>query len=135
MNTTYCKNMVAGHVFGVGSQPQFPTEYYIGLSSTEPSEDGANVTEPSSSGSGYTRVKLDSLSGPNNGVVQNTNDVSFPKATSDWFPAGTPATHYVVFDALDGGNLIVYGALKKPRTIESDTYLSFPSGEFTVSVV
>lgn len=135
MNTTYFKNMIAGRIFNIGSQPEFPTEYYIGLSSSEPNEAGANVTEPSGSGTGYTRVKLDPLTGPENGVVQNEHDVSFPKADSDWFPPGTPATHYVVFDSISGGNLIVYGTLKKPRTIESDTYISFPTGEFSISVV
>lgn len=135
MTTTYFRNIIAGNVFNVGSQPEFPAEYYIGLSSTEPNESGLNSTEPDTSGTGYTRVKLDHLSNPENGVIKNQSDISFVKAETDWFPSGSPATHYVIFDALSNGNLVIYGELKKPRTIESDTYISFPAGELTISVV
>ena len=61
--------------------------------------------------------------------------INFQKAESDWFPAGTPATHYVIFDSATEGNLLIYGELSKPRTIESDTYLSFPAGELDITVV
>lgn len=135
MNTTYFRNSIAGNVFGVGEQPAFPAKYYLGLSSTEPNESGANVKEPETSGTGYTRVALESLSAPENGMVKNTSDITFPRAVTDWFPAGTPATHYVIYDAATGGNLAIYGALGKPRTVESDTYLSFPTGELVITVV
>ena len=50
MNTTYFLNLVSGNVYGTKKTPAIPDEYYIGLSSTAPSTDGLNVTEPASGG-------------------------------------------------------------------------------------
>ena len=41
MNTTYFLNCVAGNVFGSKADPAIPQHYYVGLSTTEPSIDGA----------------------------------------------------------------------------------------------
>ena len=46
MNTTYFLNCVAGNVFGSKADPAIPQHYYVGLSTTEPSIDGSNVSEP-----------------------------------------------------------------------------------------
>ena len=69
MNTTYFLNLVAGNVFGTKTSPAIPTTYYLGLSSTAPTSSGTNVTEPSSAGSAYARVKLENLSEPTGGVI------------------------------------------------------------------
>lgn len=135
MTTTYFRNMIAGNVFKVGSQPAFPQSYYIGLSSTTPTEAGGNVKEPSTSGTGYARVKISSLTSPSNGLVKNQSEIAFNKAEANWFPASSPATHYVIFDAKTSGHLMIYGELGKSRIIESDTYLSFPAGELTIKIV
>ena len=134
MITTYFKDLVAGNVFGVGSKPAFPKPYYIGLSSSAPSEDGSNVTEPSSEGTGYARVAITQLGAPVNGVVKNESEVTFPKALQSWFGSSTPATHYVIFDQQTGGNLLICDAMETPRVIEADTYLSFPIGELSITV-
>ena len=54
MNTTYFLNLVSGNVYGTKKTPAVPETYYIGLSSTAPSDDGTNVTEPATGG--YQRV-------------------------------------------------------------------------------
>lgn len=119
MITTYFLNCVMGNVFGTQSEPSLPTAYYIGLSSTEPTADGAGVTEPS--GGGYMRVQLNSLSVPDAGVIENTADVEFAESTEDW---GT-MTHYVVYDAPEGGNLLLFNALEKNRIIQSENQVRF----------
>ena len=68
MNTTHFLNRVAGNLFRTQTSPAIPTEYYIGLSTTEPTMAGANVSEPASS-TGYGRVLLENLGTPVNGVV------------------------------------------------------------------
>lgn len=135
MTTEYFRNMIIGNVFNVGSQPPLPGEYYLGLSSTTPNEKGGNIKEPDTSGTGYARIKITQLSSPENGSVKNQSELTFNKAETDWFPSGSPATHYVIFDAATDGNLVLYGALGKARTIESDTYLSFPVGELEITIV
>ena len=72
MNTTYFKNIIMGNVFRTATGTALPTTYYIGLSSTAPTAEGTNVTEPSGSGTGYRRVQLTSLTTPEDGVINNS---------------------------------------------------------------
>lgn len=119
MNTTYFLNCVAGNLFGTTTSPAIPSAYYIGLSTTAPAIDGSNVSEPAS-GSGYSRVVLDNLSAPTDGVVTNTASVNFEESTASW---GT-VTHFVIYDAQTGGNLLMYGALSTPRVVEEATVMT-----------
>lgn len=129
MNTKYFINMIAGNVFKTQTTPALPSKYYIGLSSTAPSVSGTGVTEPSAA-NGYARVELASLSAPVDGLVSNAGIIVFADSTGDW---GT-VTHYVVYDAKTGGNLLFFGELTSPRTIESQTTISFKSGELNIQV-
>lgn len=119
MTTTYFLNCVMGNVFGTQTEPPLPSAYYIGLSSTEPAADGTGVTEPT--GGGYARVQLTSLSVPDAGAIENTASVEFEESTDDW---GT-MTHYVVYDAPEGGNLLLYNALEKNRVVQSENQVRF----------
>lgn len=121
MNTTYFKNVIMGNVFRTATGTALPTTYYIGLSSTAPTLEGGNVTEPSGSGTGYARVQLNSLTPPTDGVINNSAAISFPESTSDWFPASAPAMYYVIYDAQSGGNLLMYNQLTTSRVIETNT--------------
>lgn len=121
MNTTYFKNVIMGNVFRTSTGTSIPTNYYIGLSSTAPTAAGGNVTEPATSGSGYARVALTSLTAPEDGVINNSSAINFPESTADWFPASAPATYYVIFDAQSGGNLLMYNQLTTSRVIETNT--------------
>lgn len=119
MNTTHFLNRVAGNLFRTETSPAIPTEYYIGLSTTEPTMAGTNVSEPSAS-TGYSRVLLDNLSVPTNGVVTNTQNINFEESTASW---GT-ITHFVIYDAEVDGNLLMYGALSTPRVVEAATVMT-----------
>ncbi len=129
MNTTYFLNLVAGNVFKTKTNPAIPSKMYIGFSKTAPNLAGGNVTEPT--GSGYARVALNSLGAPTNGLVSNTAQVEFAESTAAW---GT-LTHYVIYDAATGGNLLMYGPLTSSRTVESQTIMLFKIGELKLSVV
>lgn len=121
MNTNYFKNVIMGNVFRTSTGTALPSSYYIGLSSTEPTAEGGNVTEPSGTGTGYTRVQLTSLTAPSDGVINNASVISFPESTTDWFPSSAPAQYYVIFDAQSGGNLLMYNQLTTSRIIETNT--------------
>lgn len=128
MTTTYFLNVVAGNVYGSGITTPLPAKYYIGLSTTAPNINGTNVTEPA--GSGYARMELNNLSTPSGGVVTNTVSIDFPESTASW---GT-ATHFVIYDALVNGNLLQYGPLSTPRSIEPATIMSIPANYLNLSV-
>lgn len=134
MNTTYFKNLIMGNVFKTKTSPAIPTKYYIGLSSTEPTLAGENVTEPSRTSTGYSRMELTSLSEPTDGIITNSADIKFSESQSDWFAAGSPATHYVIYDAQTGGNLLMYNQLTKSRIIESNTIATINAGSLTIKL-
>ena len=128
MTTQFFLNIVAGNVYATDTATALPTRYYIGLSTTAPTITGTNVSEPS--GSGYARVELTTLGKPSGGVVTNSASVDFPESTASW---GT-VTHFVIYDALTGGNLLQYGQLSTPRSIEPATIMSIPANYLNLSV-
>ena len=132
MNTTYFLNLVAGNVFQSQTSPTIPTEYYIGLSTTTPNINGSNVNEPPASAS-YQRIKLTSLSAPTAGVVTNTADISWPESTSDW----GVVTSYVIYDSatVGAGNLLMFGDLTTPRSVEKDTIMTIKTAYLKLSVL
>lgn len=125
MNTNYFLNCVAGNLFRTKTDPAIPEQYYIGLSTTAPAADGTGATEPSAD-AGYKRLLLSNLSEPANGLVANQDDVNFDESTASW---GT-ITHYVIYDspAVNGGNLLMYGELSTPRSVESATIMTIKAG-------
>lgn len=130
MNTNYFLNLVAGNVFGSKKSPAVPEKYYLGLSSTAPNAEGSGATEPAS-GTGYARVELTTLSAPTNGVVTNTAAIDFAESTAEW---GT-MTHFVIYDALTDGNLLMYGELSASRRVEAATIMTIKIGSLNLSVV
>ena len=119
MTTTYFANCVMGNLFKTKTSPGLPSAFYVGLSKTAPTVSGGNVTEPSDKA--YARVKLSSLSAPANGMINNTSPIAFSDSTTDW---GT-ITHFVIYDAPTGGNLLIYNTLDKSRTIQADSQVAF----------
>ena len=129
MNTTYFLNLVAGNVFRSKTSPGIPSTYYLGLSSTAPNIGGTGVTEPS--GGGYKRVAITNLTAPSNGVVSNSNDINFAESTAAW----GVMSHYVIYDAETGGNLLMYDVLNAKRTVEESTIMTVLAGALTLSAV
>ena len=130
MSTTYFLNLIMGNIFGTEKTPGIPAKYYLALSKTAPAIDGSGVTEPPVNSSGYARVELTSLSEPADGVIKNLSTVSFEESLVDW----GIITHYAVYDAETGGNLLFYNALEAPRTAESGTVLMFRANELTLTL-
>lgn len=129
MNTDYFRNLIMGNIFGTQTDVAIPTEYYLGLSKTAPNVNGANISEPS--GSNYSRIPITGkLSTPSSGVISNTETLSFNKSSGSW----GMATHYVVYDSESGGNLLFYGALSSPRTIDANSILVIPEGDLMISL-
>ena len=126
MFTTAFINQIMDTVFhGNGSVNDFPQAYYIGLSTTTPTSNGTNITEPSSS-AGYARILVDSLGASNNGRVENKNIVDFGKATGEW----GKVTHAVLFDGSGSDATMIWcSPLSAAQTISKDNTLIFSTGE------
>lgn len=129
MNTTHFLNRVMGNVFNVNTNPGLPTNYYIGLSTSAPNVSGGNVTEPT--GGNYARVRLSSLAASGTaGVVTNNAAVSFSESSAAW---GT-MTHFVIFDASTGGNLLMYDTLSTARAVEANTIVTIKTNSLTLTL-
>ena len=130
MNTTYFLNQIMGNLFHTDKDPELPAAYYLGFSGTEPTDAGTNVTEPSTSDTGYSRVMLTNLSAPTNGVINNTAPISFPKSTESW----GVLTHYVVYDAVTGGNLLFYDTIANSITVDANAVITIPTGDLVITL-
>lgn len=120
MISTYLKNKIQNFLF-TGEQFTPPENYYIALSSTEPLADGSNVTEPTQGN--YGRIEVSRLSGgfteSIDGVVKNAIRLESNESTMAW---GT-ISHYAIYDAPIGGNMLWANAMFKPKNIDSEMIL------------
>lgn len=130
MNTTYYKNLVMKGLFH-GEIANLPEEYYLGFSASIPNADGTGVSEPSDADSGYARIALTSMTVPENGVVENSNSITFRESTLPW----GEMIAYVVYDASTGGNLLFYGNLGRSITVDANTVVTIPAGEMVISLL
>lgn len=117
MITTYLKNKIQQFLF-TGEEFILPESYYIALSTTEPLEDGSNVTEPTEGNYGRIEVARNesTFTLAEDGVIKNAIRLETNESTLPW----GVVTHYGVFDAPIGGNLLWSNALSKSRNIDSE---------------
>jgi hypothetical protein len=117
------------------------TTKYIGLSSTTPTEAGANITEPTAGA--YARVATTSAdwsaaSGSAPAVKTNTAVKTFPTATADWLSAAN-LTYFVIFDAATTGNALAFGLLQsggvaQPKAVLAGDTPSFAAGALVLEL-
>jgi hypothetical protein len=124
----YWENKILDHIFGKGSYT--PPTIYVGLSTTDPTDDASGLAEPS--GNGYARVQTSASdwNAASNGSLDNSSNITFTQATGNW---GT-ITHFALFDAATAGNMLAHGALSQSKSIgESDT-ARFEAGDLQISL-
>ena len=126
--SNYWENKILDHIFGKAALT--PPTIYMGLSTTEPDEDGSSVAEPS--GNAYLRVQtsVDDWSAASDGSLDNANEIVFPMATGSW---GT-MTHFVLFDAVVGGNMLAFGLLSPAKPVGSGDIAKFAAGDLVLSL-
>lgn len=103
---------------------------YVAVSTTSPLEDGSGITEPS--GLNYSRVATVGADWGNaaNGEIANVENITFPEASGDW---GLIA-YYALFDAISGGNMLVYDALDTPKSVNSAELVQFAADELKITL-
>lgn len=112
-----------------------PTNLYVGLFTASPSDAGGGTEV--SAGGGYARVTVvcnsTNWAGPTagDGTVKNGNAITFGTPTVNW----NTITSVGVFDAASGGNLLWWGALDVPKTVNNgDAAPSFAANQLTIQV-
>ena len=103
-----------------------PTDVYVGLFTTDPTDDGSGTEV---SGGSYART-VATFDAPSNGSSSTDADVQFPQATDNW----GNVTHFGIFDAVTGGNLLYHGILTSAKNIETGDVFKIATGNLTVTL-
>ena len=129
--TDFLELEVLDQLFG-GLDYAEPATLYIALSTTTPTDAGGNFTEPV--GNGYARKgeanNKTTWTTAAAGALSNAIEIIFAQATGAW---GT-ITHFGIFDALTGGNLLATGALTVAKPIDADDTAKFAVGDLDVTL-
>lgn len=131
--TFYASGSMMDNVFGATSFLP-PSTYYIGLSTTHISTSGSNASEPTTGA--YVRVPVinnkSNFSYSSSGSITNMTDITFPESTASW---GT-ILDVGLWDtsASATGNVWFYQALPSPRTIDSNTVITFSASAISISM-
>jgi len=120
---------ILDHIFGKGSYTP-PTHIFIALSTADPTDSGGSIAEPA--GGSYARKSTDPADwdAAASGALDNGNAITFVEATASW----GLISHFALFDALSGGNMLAHGSLASSKTIDSGDTASFEAGDLDVSL-
>ena len=127
-----------------GQSYTFPTTVYVALYTSNPT---AADTGTEVSGGSYARRSVAfnapvsenaEIYNPETGnlitvsrrTVKNNAEIRFPEATANW----NLITHVGIRDALTGGNLLYYGAIKYPKTINVADLMKFSIGDVVLTL-
>jgi hypothetical protein len=120
----YLENAILNHVLrGTTFTP--PSARYVGLLTSDPTDanTGVEVT-----GGGYVRQSI-AFTAATTGNSSNSADILFPVASAAW---GT-VTHFGVFDASTGGNLLYFGTLTPTKSVASADQIKLAAGTLTIT--
>lgn len=134
------ENRLVDHIFRAQSFTA-PTNLFIGLLTAAPSDAGGG-TEVTGNNYGRATVacSLANWAGTQSagstvassgtgGQTSNNNAITFATPSGTW---GT-VTHFGIYDAVSGGNLLFWGALTIAKTINQSDTVTFPAASLTIT--
>lgn len=132
MVTTYYLKLIANNIFKTSTTQDIPTQLQIGLSSTLPTVEGTNVTEPTKE-DGYSRILVDNDFDTfdfdtSTGFPINRNRLYFPESLRPW----NNIKYYIIYDTNE--NLLMFGELAKVLNIPIRTIVSIPEKTLKLEV-
>lgn len=110
---------------------------YIGLKTADPTDDNSGGTEPTDPTGAYERI---TTAGANwataaAGAIDNSAILAFAESTAAWSTGATPLTHFIIMDAVTGGNCLAHGSLTVARTVNAaGVTLAFAIGDLTITL-
>lgn len=120
----YLENKVLDHILGTTAYTM-PTTVYVGLATASFADDNSGTEL---SGSGYTRQSA-AFDAAVSGTADNTSTIEFPAATGSW----GSVSHFGIFDASTGGNLLIHGAFTTAKTIAQGDILRISAGDLDIT--
>ena len=122
--SNYLENEILDHILGTGAYTM-PTTVYVGLSTGSFADDNSGTEL---SGSGYARQSV-TFNAASGGTADNSAAVEFSAATGSW----GSVSHFGIFDASTGGNLLIHGAFTTAKTIATGDILKIAVGDLDIS--
>jgi hypothetical protein len=135
----YLENKLTDLIFRAQSFTA-PANIYVSLHTASPTDAGGGTEV---TGGSYARVQIVTslanwsgtqsagstvASSGTGGASSNNGAVTFPAPTANW----GSITHFGIWDAASGGNLLVHAALTTPKTVNNgDAAPSFAAGALT----
>jgi hypothetical protein len=138
--SNYLENKLVDHILRATPYPM-PAMVCVALFVATPSDAGGGTEV---SGGSYARVAVGpstsawtatqggtaGASSGTNGTSANAADVPFPSPTANW----GLVSHFGIFDAITGGNLLFWAALTPAQTVNGgDAAPKFLAGALTVT--
>lgn len=120
----YLENEILDHILGTGAYTM-PSTVYVGLSTGSFNDDNSGTEL---SGSGYARQSI-AFNAASSGTADNSGAVDFPAATGSW----GSISHFGLFDASTGGNLLIHGALTASKTVATGDILRIAAGDMDIT--
>jgi len=132
--SNYLENKVLDHVLTATAYSAPSTRYLALFTNTSGNaaanlEAGTLTDEISTSGTAYVR-KAATFAAASSGTSATNATVTFDAATANW---GT-VTHVAVMDASTSGNVLFWGAVTTPKTIETGDTFQVSSGNLTITL-
>lgn len=136
----FLENKIVDQLFRGQAAPT-TTTLYIGLLTAAPSDSGGGTEV---TGGSYARVAVTSslanwagtqsagsttASSGTGGQTSNNVAITFPTPSANW---GT-VTHFGIYDAASGGNLLFWGALTISKTINQADTVTFPAASLSIT--
>ncbi|MFM9105443.1 MAG: hypothetical protein ACKOWF_01945 [Chloroflexota bacterium] len=139
----YVEKAVIEYLFNVGGNAALPRPagIWVSLHASAPAAETAPAWQATevAAGSGYARAATGNwtgsqVTGGTAWQVTNAAQVEFPQPSGDW-AARANLTHFALWDAASGGNLLFTGALASPRpVVAGDGKPTFQAASLTVQL-
>ena len=136
----YLENKLVDQIFR-GQASTFPATLYVGLLTAAPSDSGggtevtggsyarASVTASLANFAGTQSAGSTTASSGTGGQTSNNAAITFATPSATW---GT-VTHFGIYDAASGGNLLFWGALTISKTINQADTVTFPAASLSIT--
>jgi len=124
--SNFIEQKMLDHIFSLTAAYGQPT-IYVALSTADPAEDNSGIAEPV--GNGYARKAVPAW-GVTGRTATNTNQIDFAQASGAW---GT-ISHYAIFDALTGGNMLANGTVSPAQAVVNGNLFSLAAGSVSISI-
>lgn len=126
--SNYLQNAVLNYLKGT-AMPAAPASVFVALFNGDPTDAGTGGSEVTTTIRTAGRVAAAFGAITSNTSMSNSAIVDFGAAA-----AGATVTHFGLFSAATGGNLLASDTLAAPQTVAVSNPVSFAIGSLTVSV-